>query len=100
MLTNLLCFPMIFTSESFYNMQDAPAWAQTVGKALPYSPFVDAVRAAMNGSFDVLPQLLLTIVIFAAVRHSSCRRYFSLGAGTQLNSEIIVNTLDESCQSM
>lgn len=65
MLTSLLCFSMIFTSESFYSMQNAPAWAQRVGEFLPYSPFVDAVRAAMNGSFDTIPPLLLTLVLFA-----------------------------------
>jgi len=65
MLTNLLCFPMIFTSESFYSMAHAPNWAIAIGKALPYKPFVEGLNSAMGGNFAALPQQLLLLAAFS-----------------------------------
>lgn len=67
LLTNLLCFPMIFTSESFYSLEQAPAWAAAVGSVLPYQPFVEGLNAALTGAFALLPGCLLLLALFTAV---------------------------------
>lgn len=64
MISNLMSFPMLFTSEAFYSLQHAPEWVQTLGMLQPFSYFVDAMSIAIrpNESFaDILmPIVILT----------------------------------------
>jgi len=63
MISNLISFPMLFTSGAFYSLEHAPAWIQMIGKLQPFSYFVDAMAIAIrpNGSFaDIwLPLVIL-----------------------------------------
>ncbi|MCI3927663.1 ABC transporter permease [Paenibacillus sp. TRM 82003] len=76
MLTNLLCFPMIFTSDSFYSMANAPAWANTLGALLPYRPFVDGLGAALAGDLAALPAELGWLALFAVVAWAAAAATF------------------------
>lgn len=60
MISNLISFPMLLTSEAFYSLQNAPDWLRTVGRLLPFHYFVEAMGAAVGQSVDigdVLPPL-------------------------------------------
>jgi ABC-2 type transport system permease protein len=64
MISNLLSLPMVFTSEAFYSMQNAPQWIQVIGKLMPFSYFVEALRAAKQGEFMELFQPFLILLAF------------------------------------
>lgn len=61
MLNNLTMWPMMFASEMFYSLARAPEWIRLISKALPLSPFLDAMQAAWAGNLSgmALPMLLL-----------------------------------------
>ncbi|GFR39348.1 hypothetical protein PRECH8_26440 [Insulibacter thermoxylanivorax] len=46
MISNLMCFPMLFTSEAFYSLQHAPTWVKIAGHVQPFYYFVEAMQAA------------------------------------------------------
>jgi ABC-2 type transport system permease protein len=48
MISNLISFPMLFTSEAFYSLKNSPEWVQTIGQLLPFHYFVKAMSAALN----------------------------------------------------
>jgi ABC-2 type transport system permease protein len=72
-VANLIVLPMAFLSGAFFPLQFAPAWVNTVSKALPLRHLVDGLTAVMvrgQGPASVLPQLgiLLGIaVVFGAI---------------------------------
>lgn len=46
MISNLMCFPMLFTSEAFYSLQHALTWVKIAGHLQPFYYFVEAMRSA------------------------------------------------------
>lgn len=41
-VANAIILPLVFVSGIFFPIDDAPGWLQTVGRALPLGPFVEA----------------------------------------------------------
>lgn len=71
-LTNIVSFPLMFLSGSFFPRFLFPEWLQTISNFLPLTPVIDGLRRIMteNASlFDVGPQLGLIaawlVVIYA-----------------------------------
>ena len=71
-LSNIVVFPMMFLSGTFFPRFLMPEWLQTVSNFLPLTPIIDGIRLiATEGAhlIDVLPQLGLigvwTVVIYA-----------------------------------
>lgn len=59
-LSNLVSFPMMFLSGTFFPRFLMPEWLQTVSAFLPLTPFIDGVRMIMvegRHLVDVLPQI-------------------------------------------
>jgi ABC-2 type transport system permease protein len=59
-VANLIVLPMAFLSGAFFPLQGAPAWLQTISKALPLRHLVDGMLNVMvrgQGPASVLPQL-------------------------------------------
>lgn len=59
-LSNLVSFPMMFLSGTFFPRFLMPEWLQTVSAFLPLTPFIDGVRMIMvegRHLIDVLPQI-------------------------------------------
>ena len=48
LISNLIAFPMLLTSEAFYSLDHAPQWVRTVGALQPFHYFVDATAAARS----------------------------------------------------
>lgn len=50
MISNLISFPLLFTSEAFYSLQNAPDWVRFIGSIQPFHYFVHALQQAIaNG---------------------------------------------------
>lgn len=47
LISNLMCFPMLFTSEAFYSLQNAPDWIVILSKLHPFSYLVNALNHAI-----------------------------------------------------
>lgn len=59
-LSNLVSFPMMFLSGTFFPRFLMPEWLQTVSGFLPLTPFIDGVRMIMvegRHLIDILPQV-------------------------------------------
>lgn len=59
-LSNLVSFPMMFLSGTFFPRFLMPDWLQSVSGFLPLTPFIDGVRMIMvegKGLLDILPQI-------------------------------------------
>ncbi len=59
-LSNLISFPMMFLSGTFFPRFLMPEWLQTVSGFLPLTPFIDGVRMIMvegKHLIDILPQV-------------------------------------------
>ncbi|MGF7045896.1 ABC-2 type transport system permease protein [Paenibacillus sp. DS2015] len=48
MISNLISFPMLFTSEAFYSMQNAPDWIHIIARLQPFHYFVKAMSVALH----------------------------------------------------
>lgn len=46
MISNLISFPLLFTSEAFYSLQQAPEWIRIFGSLQPFHYFVKAMNLA------------------------------------------------------
>ena len=71
-LSNIIVFPMMFLSGTFFPRFLMPEWLQTISEFLPLTPVIDGVRLiATEGAHlvDVIPQLGLmaawTVIIYA-----------------------------------
>lgn len=71
-LSNIIVFPMMFLSGTFFPRFLMPEWLQVVSNFLPLTPVIDGIRLiATEGAhlIDILPQLgligLWTVVIYA-----------------------------------
>jgi len=63
-IVNLIVLPMAFLSGAFFPLEGAPAWLQTISKALPLRHLVDGMQAVMvrgQNPLSVLPQLGLLL---------------------------------------
>jgi len=63
-LSNLVTFPMLFLSGTFFPRYLMPEWLQTVSGYLPLTPVVDGIRLIVTegkGFLDVLPQMGLLL---------------------------------------
>ncbi|MGG6313218.1 ABC transporter permease [Paenibacillus macerans] len=47
MISNLISFPMLFTSEAFYGLHNAPDWVRFIGRIQPFHYFVQAMGDAV-----------------------------------------------------
>lgn len=70
-LTNLIVFPMMFLSGTFFPRYAMPEWLQGVSSYLPLTPIIDGIRLiATEGKHltDIMPQVgligLWTVVIY------------------------------------
>lgn len=52
MISNLMSFPMLFTSEAFYSLQNAPDWVQFMGSIQPFYYFVKGMGFAVSPGND------------------------------------------------
>lgn len=71
-LTNIVVFPMMFLSGTFFPRYLMPDWLQTMSSALPLTPVIDGIRLiATEGQHlvDITPQLGLivfwTVIVYA-----------------------------------
>lgn len=75
-LANIVVFPMLFLSGTFFPRFIMPGWLQTISQYLPLTPVIDGIRLiATEGKHfaDILPQLgliglWLVIIYFVAFR--------------------------------
>lgn len=75
-LSNLITFPMIFLSGTFFPRYLMPEWLQGVSGYLPLTPVIDGIRLIVTegkGLIDVMPQIGLlsiwsVIIYFIAFR--------------------------------
>lgn len=77
-MTFFVFLPSILLSGFMFPFAGMPAWAQTLGQALPTTHFIRAVRAIMlKGAQlgDVLPQIWPLAVIFAVIATVAMLRY-------------------------
>ena len=49
MFSNIVQLPMVFMSEAFYSLKNAPEWVVLLGKLLPFEHYVKALRELMLG---------------------------------------------------
>lgn len=54
MFSNLIQIPMIFMSEAFYSLKNAPDWVVFIGKILPFEHYVKALRGFILGEDNIL----------------------------------------------
>jgi ABC-2 type transport system permease protein len=77
-LTNIIVFPMIFLSGTFFPRFTMPEWLQNVSAFLPLTPIIDGIRMiATEGKHltDIGPQLGL-IAVWAVVIYAIAFRVF------------------------
>lgn len=67
MLSNIVTLPMIFSSETFYSLSNAPAWVKTIGHVLPFSYLIDGEHAALVGDVTGIVFPLLILLGFTAL---------------------------------
>jgi len=64
MISNLMSFPMLFTSEAFYSLDHAPQWVVALGHLQPFHYLVEAMGIAVHPQGDAsglwLPLAILT----------------------------------------
>ncbi|CAH8708895.1 ABC transporter permease [Paenibacillus melissococcoides] len=48
MISNLMSFPMLFTSEAFFRLDGAPEWVRIIASIQPFHYFVKAMDAAIH----------------------------------------------------
>lgn len=77
-LANLITFPMIFLSGTFFARFLMPEWLQTISNYLPLTPVIDGIRLIVTegkGFMDILPQVGL-LSIWAVVIYFIAFRVF------------------------
>lgn len=75
MVSSLVCFPMIFTSEAFYSLENAPVWFALIGKLFPFHYFIQGLQAIVHngGSYFSLFILGLYLIAFLILTTVSFR---------------------------
>ncbi len=69
MINNLITMPMLFCSDAFYSLRNAPQIIQYISKINPFQYFVNGVRAALNNIFSayISSMLILIVLLFVAL---------------------------------
>ena len=73
MFSNLIQLPMIFMSEAFYSLKNAPEWVVFIGKLLPFEHYVKAVSGLMLEETNILltgygiPIIYLVLALFISI---------------------------------
>lgn len=67
MISNLFYFPMVFGAETFYSLENAPAWVVTMGEMFPLGYYVNGLRAALGSSEQAITPFVLILVIYTMV---------------------------------
>ncbi|MGM9950851.1 MAG: ABC transporter permease [Lysinibacillus sp.] len=73
MLSNIVQLPMVFMSEAFYSLHNAPEWVVRIGKLLPFEHYVKALRGLMLGDGNILlagfgvPLLYLLLALLISI---------------------------------
>lgn len=65
MISNVIGFPMIFTSEAFYSLQNAPEWIQVFSKLQPFYYLVKSMGIAVNGGEGAVADIWQPLGILA-----------------------------------
>lgn len=52
MIANLFFFPMIFGADTFYSLENAPAWVVKMGELFPLGYYVHGLRSALGVSTE------------------------------------------------
>lgn len=63
MISNLMSFPMLFTSEAFYSLEQAPQWVRFIGQLQPFHYLVEAMGIAVNADSRSLIEIALPLGI-------------------------------------
>jgi ABC-2 type transport system permease protein len=59
---NLVTFPLLFLTETFYSLETAPAWIQVVRDALPFNHYLTLTRHLAEGALaGAWPYALITL---------------------------------------
>ena len=69
-LSNIIVFPMLFLSGTFFPRFDMPVWLQSITTYLPLTPVIDGLRLLTTGGKDLLqiaPQLGLVLAWMVVV---------------------------------
>ena len=77
-MSMMFFLPSILLSGFMFPFAGMPAWAQTLGQALPTTHFIRAVRAIMlkgASQGDIVPQIWPLTVIFAVIATVAMLRY-------------------------
>ncbi|WP_083484791.1 ABC transporter permease [Paenibacillus ihumii] len=69
MISNLISFPLLFTSEAFYTLQHAPSWVKAFGSLQPFHYFVKAMNLALvpANSSPGFGSSMLLLAVFTAL---------------------------------
>jgi ABC-2 type transport system permease protein len=77
-LTNIITWPLIFSSSAFYSLNGAPQFIRNINKFNPFQWFVNALRSAFNLSWDsylINAGLVLLVAIAALLLALKTFRY-------------------------
>ncbi|TXC92651.1 ABC transporter permease [Metabacillus litoralis] len=64
MYSNLIYLPMIFGSEAFYSLENAPSWLSFIGKILPFHHTINMLRCSLDISDAGMFLNLVVIISF------------------------------------
>ena len=77
-LSNLVAFPMMFLSGSFFPRYAMPQWLQSVSNYLPLTPVIDGMRSNIAGtaSWSLMMPLLLIMTAWTVIIYTVCFKTF------------------------
>lgn len=62
--TNLLAFPLMFSSDAFYSLEAAPQFIQRINQFNPFQWFLNGLRSAMAlDRLTYLPNMILLLIV-------------------------------------
>lgn len=78
MITNLIAMPMLFCSDAFYSLDNAPAFLQMISRFNPFQWFINGLRNALSldvNGYLISIGLLLVLLIVALLLALRTFRY-------------------------
>ncbi|MCM3768605.1 ABC transporter permease [Neobacillus niacini] len=67
MISNLFFMPMIFGTDTFYSLKNAPEWVSTMGNLFPLGYYVHGLRSVLGITSESPAGSILVLVIYTAV---------------------------------